>query len=103
MSWFPLVIRYVISAHAMLCHANHRSPNRPSREEMVYPGYIVQSHKTSRRKQCHRKHHMPNISHPLRGPRIRSTTYADPTNQLLAVEGYLRCILDINAVAEQTT
>jgi hypothetical protein len=40
--------------------AKHHPPAQPSREEMVYPGYIVQSrsNKIARpRKQCHRKHH----------------------------------------------
>lgn len=33
---------------------------------------------------------MPKISRPLEGRRIRSTImYANPTNQLLAVAGYL--------------
>jgi hypothetical protein len=70
---------------------------------MVYPGYIVQSAQNETVASNAAGNTMPNISRLSSGPRIKSITYAGPTNQLHAVVRYICVPLStgINAVAKE--
>jgi hypothetical protein len=87
---FPLHsyhVNYLLPHAPMLCRAagKHRPPNRPSREELVYPGYIVtaitnRDHASNATGKHHAKHIQPASGTQIRSLCVRQT---QPTSSLL--------------------